>query len=67
MSVEPIQAVLWDEAERALQLLDQRALPAEEHYVLCRSVEEAARAIEDMTVRGAPAIGIAAACPASLP
>lgn len=52
MSAEPIQAVLWDEAERALRLLDQRALPTEERYVLCRSVEEVARAIEDMTVRG---------------
>ena len=58
---EPLSAVSWREAERALRLLDQRALPAEERFVLCRTVEEAARAIEDMTVRGAPAIGIAAA------
>ena len=58
---EPLNAAAWDDAERALRLLDQRALPAEERFVLCRTVEEAARAIEDMTVRGAPAIGIAAA------
>lgn len=54
-------AVSWDSVQRALRLLDQRALPDEERYILCHSVEEAAQAIENMTVRGAPAIGIAAA------
>ncbi len=44
-----------------VEMLDQRALPGEEKYVLLRSGEEVARAIEDMVVRGAPAIGIAAA------
>ena len=44
-----------------LHLLDQRRLPAEERWVACSSVEEVARAIEQMVVRGAPAIGIAAA------
>ena len=42
-------------------MLDQRALPGEEKYVVLRSGEEVARAIEDMVVRGAPAIGVAAA------
>ncbi len=42
-------------------LLDQRLLPAEERYVECRDAGEVARAITDMVVRGAPAIGIAAA------
>ncbi len=44
-----------------VEMLDQRALPGEEKYVLQRSGEEVARAIEDMVVRGAPAIGVAAA------
>ncbi len=44
-----------------VHLLDQRRLPAEERWQACRSVEEVARAIETMAVRGAPAIGIAAA------
>ncbi len=47
--------------DRGVELLDQRRLPAEETYVLLESGEEVARAIEDMVVRGAPAIGIAAA------
>ena len=61
MTVNPLSAVSWDAGENAVLLLDQRALPTEERFVLCRTVEETARAIEDMTVRGAPAIGIAAA------
>ncbi|MEE9281754.1 MAG: S-methyl-5-thioribose-1-phosphate isomerase [Myxococcota bacterium] len=47
--------------EDGVEMLDQRALPGEEKYVLLRSGEEVARAIEDMVVRGAPAIGVAAA------
>ena len=45
----------------AVVMLDQRLLPRQERYVTLRSVEEVARAIETMTVRGAPAIGCAAA------
>lgn len=44
-----------------LYLLEQRLLPFREQWVKCDTVERTARAIEDMTVRGAPAIGIAAA------
>ncbi len=46
---------------RGVELLDQRLLPAEERYLILRSGEEVARAIADMAVRGAPAIGITAA------
>ena len=42
-------------------MIDQRCLPAEEAYVECRDVESVARAIETMIIRGAPAIGVAAA------
>ncbi len=44
-----------------LRLLDQTRLPEAETYVTCRSAQEVARAIADMVVRGAPAIGAAAA------
>ena len=44
-----------------LLLLDQRYLPWEEKYLKLRSLEEVARAIEKMKVRGAPAIGCVAA------
>ncbi len=44
-----------------LELLDQRALPENERYLELRDCEAVARAIEDMAVRGAPAIGCAAA------
>ena len=44
-----------------LELLDQRKLPEETVYVTCRTAAETAIAIRDMVVRGAPAIGCAAA------
>jgi methylthioribose-1-phosphate isomerase len=47
---------------RALELLDQRRLPGEEVYLQLESAEQIALAIEDMAVRGAPVIGLAAAC-----
>jgi methylthioribose-1-phosphate isomerase len=47
--------------EQGLELLDQRVLPHEKRYLLLETGEEVARAIEDMVVRGAPAIGDAAA------
>ncbi|MCP4808551.1 MAG: S-methyl-5-thioribose-1-phosphate isomerase [Proteobacteria bacterium] len=43
-----------------LELLDQRRLPAEEHWVGITDVHHAASAITDMVVRGAPAIAITA-------
>jgi methylthioribose-1-phosphate isomerase len=50
-----------DWSEEGVVLLDQRLLPSEERYLTLRSVEEVARAIEDLAVRGAPAIGCTAA------
>lgn len=41
--------------------LDQRKLPAEETYVSCENFREVTEAIKNMTVRGAPAIGVAGA------
>ena len=49
------------EEGRLLRLLDQRALPGEESWIEIREVEPLAEAIETLTVRGAPAIGCAAA------
>jgi methylthioribose-1-phosphate isomerase len=42
-------------------MIDQRRLPAEEVYVECRTPQEVAEAIRSMVIRGAPAIGVAAA------
>jgi methylthioribose-1-phosphate isomerase len=44
-----------------VEILDQRRLPSRVRYLRLRSGEEVARAIEQMAVRGAPAIGVAAA------
>src|SRR5262245_55663797 len=44
-----------------LELLDQRALPQRVEYLVCGTAAEVAAAIRDMVVRGAPAIGCAAA------
>ncbi|MDP2604842.1 MAG: S-methyl-5-thioribose-1-phosphate isomerase [Deltaproteobacteria bacterium] len=42
-------------------MLDQRLLPHKEVYRVCRDYQEVARAIREMVIRGAPAIGVAAA------
>jgi methylthioribose-1-phosphate isomerase len=44
-----------------LRLLDQTRLPAEQTYLECRTVEDVWQAIRRLSVRGAPAIGVAAA------
>ena len=42
-------------------MVDQRKLPAQETYLRCQTGKEVARAIKNMVIRGAPAIGVAAA------
>ncbi len=54
-----IRPVEWRNG--AVVLLDQRLLPAQEVYRVYRDYREVARAIKDMVVRGAPAIGVTAA------
>jgi methylthioribose-1-phosphate isomerase len=56
---DSVQPILW-KGDR-LELLDQRLLPGETKYVMCRNAAQVAQAIRDMVVRGAPAIGCAAA------
>jgi len=51
--------IVW--SEPVLRLLDQRVLPHQLQYLDCTSAEDVAAAIHGMAVRGAPAIGIAAA------
>ncbi|MFK8066970.1 MAG: S-methyl-5-thioribose-1-phosphate isomerase [Gammaproteobacteria bacterium] len=47
--------------DEGLLLLDQRKLPQVTEYCLLKTIQEVANAITDMVVRGAPAIGVAAA------
>lgn len=54
-----VETMRWTDG--CLELLDQRRLPDEIVYVTCRTAVETATAIRDMVVRGAPAIGCAAA------
>jgi len=60
-SLEPEQIVHLDESFPAVVLLDQRRLPDEVTYLECRTIPELADAIKTLAVRGAPAIGVAAA------
>lgn len=58
-SSSAVQAIQWQDG--VLRLLDQRVLPLETRFIDCTTAEATAAAIHDMVVRGAPAIGIAAA------
>jgi methylthioribose-1-phosphate isomerase len=48
-------------ADGKVVMIDQRRLPLDEVFIQCENVEEVAQAIETMVIRGAPAIGVAAA------
>jgi len=54
-----IETIRW--TEEGVVMIDQTRLPIEERYVICRNYEEVAEAIRGMIIRGAPAIGVAAA------
>ena len=54
-----IKTLEW--TDTGVRFIDQTKLPTEETYVTCKSYEEVADAIRTMIVRGAPAIGVAAA------
>ncbi|MCX7153312.1 MAG: S-methyl-5-thioribose-1-phosphate isomerase [Proteobacteria bacterium] len=54
-----VETMRWTDG--LLELIDQRRLPHEAVYVTCRDAQQTAVAIRDMVVRGAPAIGCAAA------
>jgi methylthioribose-1-phosphate isomerase len=54
-----IKTLYW--TDEGVVMIDQRRLPTEELYPIFRTYAEVAAAIKDMVVRGAPAIGVAAA------
>ena len=57
--MERVQTLRWN--GKQIELIDQRLLPFRTEYVACDSAKSVAGAIRDMVVRGAPAIGVAAA------
>src|SRR5450759_2770946 len=59
-----IKTINWK--NNTVVLIDQNALPSAERYVTCKSYKEVISSIKDLTVRGAPAIGVAAAMGAAL-
>jgi methylthioribose-1-phosphate isomerase len=54
-----LPTIAWN--DDAVVMIDQRKLPSAEVYVSCRTAAEVAKAIRTMVIRGAPAIGVAAA------
>src|SRR5258708_798772 len=54
-----IQTLEW--TDKGVRFIDQTKLPTEEVYVTCKTHEQVADVIRNMVVRGAPAIGVAAA------
>jgi len=54
-----VETIQWTDA--GVVMIDQTRLPFEESFVTCRTYQEVATAIRDMIIRGAPAIGVAAA------
>jgi len=59
-----IRTIFWK--NNTVVMIDQNALPLAEKVVVCQSYQEVISAIKNLTVRGAPAIGVAAAMGAAL-
>jgi methylthioribose-1-phosphate isomerase len=60
-TIHAVESVRFDEKQGVLVILDQTLLPGEKHYRALSRPEEVWQAIRELQVRGAPAIGIAAA------
>lgn len=56
-----MRTVEWDYERNQLRMIDQRRLPGEFSVIFCDSYQQVAESIREMVVRGAPAIGAAAA------
>src|SRR5437870_13574735 len=54
-----LPTIEWQDG--AVVMIDQRKLPGVETYVKCQTAPQVAKAIKTMVIRGAPAIGVAAA------
>ena len=59
MEMQTFRTIEWK--NNRVLMIDQRKLPAEEVYIECTTFEQVAECIRNLTIRGAPAIGIAAA------
>jgi methylthioribose-1-phosphate isomerase len=56
-----MRTIEWDKKHRKVRLIDQRELPGQLIHITCSDYHHVIQAINNMAVRGAPAIGIAAA------
>lgn len=56
-----MRTIEWDSPSAAVRMIDQRGLPGRFSQVTCYQYQEIISAIQDMTIRGAPAIGVAGA------
>lgn len=54
-----LPTIAWQDDD--IVMIDQRKLPADEVYITCKNVNDVAKAIRTMVIRGAPAIGVCAA------
>ena len=54
-----METIVWKDDQ--VVMIDQRKLPMQEKYVVCKGYRSVIRAIRDLVIRGAPAIGVAAA------
>jgi methylthioribose-1-phosphate isomerase len=57
----PLLTVAWDEESGSVKLIDQTKLPENLEYIMCKNHNQVADAIKNLSIRGAPAIGVAAA------
>jgi len=61
MKRKELRTIFWDEENRSVVMIDQTLLPSRLRYVKFHDYKEVGEAIKKMIIRGAPAIGVAAA------
>jgi methylthioribose-1-phosphate isomerase len=59
--VRNMHTIEWDSSKKELRTIDQRLLPGRLEFVILTDYYQVAQAIQNMTLRGAPIIGVAAA------
>jgi len=56
-----MRTIEWDDSDSSIKMIDQTLLPAELKIIKCKNVADVCEAIQNLRIRGAPALGVCGA------